>query len=139
MTDKLLKLNLESLRLGLLSSDRHYGKPLLIFNSASFCGYTKQLLSMQKIYEEGSVVPIALPTNEFGEQEPGDDIEISQYYQNKFGITFPVIKKTNLEHFLFETYSKPDWNFNKYLFDKDHNFVRKYGSDVPPEDVIKDV
>jgi glutathione peroxidase len=139
MTDKLLKLNLESLRLGLLSSDRHYGKPLLIFNSASFCGYTKQLLSMQKIYEEGSVVSIALPTNEFGDQEPGDDIEISQYYQNKFGITFPVIKKTNLEHFLFETYGKPDWNFNKYLFDKDHNFIRKYGSDVLPEDVIKDV
>jgi len=94
---------------------------------------------MQKIYEEGSVVPIALPTNEFGDQEPGDDIEISQYYQNKFGITFPVIKKTNLEHFLFETYGKPDWNFNKYLFDKDHNFIRKYGSDVLPEDVIKDV
>jgi|TARA_R110000803_G_scaffold40761_1_gene87762 glutathione peroxidase len=139
MTDKLLELNLESLRLGLLSSDRHYGKPLLIFNSASFCGYTKQLLSMQKIHEEGRVVPIALPTNEFGDQEPGDDIEISQYYQNKFGITFPVIKKTNLEHILFKTYGKPDWNFNKYLFDSKHNFVDRYDSKTLPEDVIKDV
>jgi len=139
MTDKLLELNLESLRLGLLSSDRYWNKPLLIFNSASQCGYTNQLSSMQKIYEQGAMVPIAVPTNEFGKQEPGDDIEISQYYQNKFSVTFPVVKKTNLEHKLFETYGKPTWNFNKYLFDKDHNFVKKYGSDVLPEDIIKDV
>mgnify|MGYP006235394243 FL=1 len=84
--DRLIELNLESLKLGLLSSDRYYNKPLLIFNSASFCGYTKQLTSMQQIYEQGQVVPIALPTNEFGGQEPGDNIEINQYYQNKFGI-----------------------------------------------------
>lgn len=94
---------------------------------------------MQKIYEQGSIVPIALPTNEFGKQEPGDDIEIGQYYQNKFSVTFPVVKKINLEHKLFETYGKPTWNFNKYLFNKDHNFVKKYGSDILPEDVIKNV
>lgn len=139
MTDKLLELNLESLRLGLLSSDRYWNKPLLIFNSASQCGYTDQLLSMQKIYEQGETVPVAVPTNEFGQQEPGDDIEISQYYQNKFSVTFPVVKKCDLEHELFKTYGRPNWNFNKYLFDNDHNFVKKYGSDVLPEDIIKDV
>ena len=139
MTDRLLKLDLESLRLGLLSSDRHYNKPLLIFNSASFCGYTKQLTSMQKIYEEGNVVPIALPTNEFGKQEPGDDIEISQYYENKFNVTFPVAKKTNLDHVVFQTYGIPKWNFEKYLFNKEHIFVKKYDSKALPEDIIKDV
>ena len=139
MTDKLLELNLESLRLGLLSSDRYYGKSLLIFNSASFCGYTKQLVSMQKIYEEGSVVPIALPTNEFGKQEPGDDIEVSQYYENKFNVSFPVCKKTDLNHVIFQTYGKPTWNFNKYLFDRHHNFVAKFDSAVSVAEVIKDV
>ena len=92
MTDKLLELNLESLRLGLLSSDRYWNKPLLIFNSASQCGYTDQLLSMQKIYEQGETVPVAVPTNEFGQQEPGDDIEISQYYQNKFSAVLYSIR-----------------------------------------------
>ena len=137
--DKLLEYNLESLKLGLLTSRRYWNRPLLVFNSASFCGYTKQLKSMQTIFENGKVVPIALPTNEFGGQEPGDDIEISQFYQNKFGITFPIIKKTDLGHTLFIKHGKPDWNFNKYLFDKEHNFVKKYNANILPEDVIKDV
>ena len=91
--DRLIELGLESLTLGLLSSDRYYKKPLIIFNSAGLCGFTKQLSAFQKIYEAGRVVPIALPTNEFGKQEPGDDIEISQFYQNKYGVTFPIAKK----------------------------------------------
>ncbi len=139
MTDKLLELNLESLHLGLLSSDRFYNKPLLIFNSASFCGFTSQLNSMQKIYEQKAVVPIALPTNEFGNQEPGDDFELLQYYKNKYKVTFPVIKKIDLEHNFFKTYGRPKWNFNKYLFNKEHNFIKRYDGNVLPEEVIKDV
>ena len=81
MQDKLLQLDLESLRLGLVSSLKYMNRPILVFNSASFCGFTKQIYDMQKVYEAGSVVPMALPTNEFGKQEPGDDIEISQYLQ----------------------------------------------------------
>jgi glutathione peroxidase len=139
MTDKLLELNLESLRLGLLSSERYYGKPLLIFNSASLCGFTNQLHSLQKIYESGKAVPIALPTNEFGKQEPGDDIEISQYYQNNYGVTFPVAKKTDLTHKIFQEYGKPSWNFNKYVFDRQHRFVKRYSSKTLPEDINLDV
>jgi glutathione peroxidase len=134
--DRLIELGLESLTLGLLSSDRYYNKPLIIFNSAGLCGFTKQLSAFQKIYEAGSVVPIALPTNEFGNQEPGDDIEISQFYQNKYGVTFPVAKKTDLEHTIFKQYGAPLWNFNKYLFDMDHVFVARYNSEILPEDVI---
>ncbi len=137
--DRLLELNLESLTLGLLSSERFYNKPLLLFNSASLCGFTEQLIDMQRIHLEGKVVPIAVPTNEFGMQEPGDDIEISQYYQNKFGITFPVIKKTDLTHILFEKYGKPTWNFNKYLFDSKHHFVKRFDAEVLPEEVTKNV
>ena len=139
MLDKLLKLNLESLTIGLLSSDRFFGRPLLIFNSASFCGYTEQLNEMQKIYEQGQIVPIALPTNEFGAQEPGDDIEINQHYKKKFNIDFPIIKKTNLDHVLFQKYGKPTWNFNKYLFDKNHVFIARYDEKANPIDVIKNV
>ena len=137
--DRLIELRLESLTLGLLSSDRYFKKPIIIFNSASLCGFTKQLISLQKIYESGKAVPIALPTNEFGQQEPGDDIEISQYYQNKYGVSFPIAKKTNLSHPIFEKYGVPTWNFNKYLFNENHIFVDRYESSALPEDILAKV
>ena len=139
MQDKLLQLNLESLRLGLVSSEKFINRPILVFNSASFCGSTKQIHDMQKVYEAGKVVPMALPTNEFGKQEPGDDIEISQYYESKFKVSFPVLKKTNLEHIIFIKHGKPTWNFNKYLFNSHHDFVARFDSNVPVSEVIKNV
>ena len=139
MQDKLLQLNLESLRLGLVSSEKFMNRPILVFNSASFCGFTKQIYDMQKVYEAGSVVPMALPTNEFRKQEPGDDIEISQYYESKFKVTFPVLKKTDLKHIIFTKHGQPTWNFNKYLFNKNHDFVARFDSNVPVTEVIKNV
>jgi|TARA_B100000035_G_C20602206_1_gene380214 glutathione peroxidase len=137
--DRLIDLGLESLQLGLLSSDRYYKKPLIIFNSAGLCGFTKQLIEFQEIYESAKAVPIALPTNEFGNQEPGDDIEISQFYQNKYGVTFPIAKKANLNHIVFEKHGTPSWNFNKYLFDKDHIFVNRFESTVLPKELLNHV
>ena len=137
--DRLIELRLESLSLGLLSSERYYDKPLIVFNSASLCGFTNQLHSLQKLYESGKAVPIALPTNEFGKQEPGDDIEINQYYQNNYNVTFPIVKKTDLTHIIFQKYGKPSWNFNKYVFDRQHRFVKRYDSKTLPEDINLDV
>lgn len=134
-----MKLGLESLTLGLLSSERYYNKSLIIFNSASLCGFTDQLLSLQKIYESGNAIPIALPTNVFGNQEPGDDIEINQHYQNNYGVTFPIAKKTDLTHNIFQQYGKPSWNFNKYVFDRQHRFVTRYDSKTLPEEIKLDV
>jgi glutathione peroxidase len=133
--DRLIDLDLESLKLGLLSSDRFFQKRLIIFNSASFCGFTEQLHEFEKIYQEGHIVPIAIPTNEFGKQEPGDNYEILQYYRTKFNITFPVCKKVKLDHNFFIKFGKPDWNFNKWLFDKNHKFVKKYASQISPIEV----
>lgn len=136
MSDKLLELDLESLKNGLLSSDRYYNVPLVIFNSASFCGFTQQLYDFQKLYESGKIVPIAIPTNEFGKQEPGDNYEIIQHYQKKYGITFPIVIKSDLSIKLFLKYGKPTWNFTKYLFDKEHNFVGIYENNVKPETLL---
>ena len=137
MNDKLLELELESLKNGLLFSGRFYKKPILIFNSASQCGFTKQFTDFQKLYEEGNIVPIALPTNEFGNQEPGDNYEIIQFYKTKYNVTFPICKKTDLTHKLFLLFGKPDWNFNKYLFDRSHNFIKKFNSDFNPRELLK--
>ena len=137
--DRLLELELESLKDGLLFSARFYNKPVVIFNSASQCGFTKQFAEFQVLYDEGNIVPIALPTNDFGGQEPGDNYEILQYCRTKYNVTFPVCKKTNLDHILFKTFGRPDWNFNKYLFDKKHNFVAKFDSNTSPEELLQHV
>ena len=137
--DRLLELELESLKDGLLFSARFYNKPVVIFNSASQCGFTKQFAEFQVLYDEGNIVPIALPTNDFGGQEPGDNYEILQYCRTKYNVTFPVCKKTNLDHILFKTFGRPDWNFNKYLFNKDHIFIDKFDSTTKPKELIDHV
>jgi glutathione peroxidase len=132
----IIDLDLESLKLGLLSSDRFWNKKLIIFNTASQCGFTKQLADFQKIYEEGRAVPIAVPTNNFGNQEPGDDYEIIQFAKNRYGITFPICKKTDTGHKFFQTFGTPDWNFNKYLFNEKHEFVKQFNAYTLPMDVL---
>lgn len=139
MTDKLLELELESLKDGLLFSGRFYNKPVVIFNSASQCGFTKQFADFQKLYEEGNIVPIALPTNEFGNQEPGDNYEITQFCKKKYSVSFPLCKKIDLTHKLFQRFGPPDWNFNKYLFDKNHDFVKKFDAYFDPKELLKHV
>jgi glutathione peroxidase len=137
MNDKLLELELESLKDGLLFSERFYKKPLVIFNSASQCGFIKQLEDFQQLYNEGKIIPIALPTNEFGGQEPGDNYEITQFYRTKYNVVFPICKKTDLTHKLFQIFGKPDWNFNKYLFDCNHNFIKKFDAYFEPKELLK--
>jgi glutathione peroxidase len=139
MNDKLLALELESLKDGLLFSGRFYKKPIVIFNSACQCGFTRQLEDFQRLYEEGKIIPIALPTNEFNNQEPGDNYEIIQFCRTQYNITFPVCKKTNLTHKLFQTFGLPDWNFNKYLFDSNHDFIKKFDAYFDPKELLKHV
>jgi glutathione peroxidase len=112
-------------------------KPILVFNSASLCGFTEQLSQFEELFQSGKATPIAIPTNDFGQQEPGNDEEIIKHYKDKFGVTFPVLAKADLEHPFFKTFGMPTWNFNKYLFDYQHNFVKQYESKVMPMDFVK--
>ena len=139
MKDNILELNLESLKDGLLFSDRFYKKPVVIFNSASQCGFIKQFGQFQTLYQEGNIVPVALPTNMFGGQEPGDNYELLQFCRTHYDVTFPVCKKTDLEHKVFKTFGTPDWNFNKYLLDKEHNFVKQFDAHFKPRDLLQHV
>ena len=132
----ILDLELESLKDGLLFSGRFHQKPIVIFNSASQCGFTKQFADFQKLYETGNIIPIALPTNEFGQQEPGDNYELLQFCKTNYSVSFPVCKKTNLDHILFQRFGKPDWNFNKYLFDKNHKFVKQFDAYFDPKELL---
>jgi glutathione peroxidase len=136
MEDKLARFDLQSLKYGLLTSAKFYNKSVVIFNSASLCGYSKQFLDFQQLYEEGNIVPIALPTNEFDCREPGDDYEIDQYCRIQYKISFPICQKTNFTHKLFETHGLPDWNFNKYLFNSRHVFIKKFDAKFDPKELL---
>ena len=100
------------------------GKNILIVNTASQCGYTKQYEDLQKIQSD-SVVVIGFPCNQFGNQEPGTTEEIKAFCTNIYGITFPISQKVEVNgpnaHIVYK-YCKENagvtnigWNFEKFL------------------------
>src|SRR5436190_13268160 len=109
------------------------GKKILIVNTASECGYTKQYADLQKlsVTYENKVVVIGFPANNFGQQEPGNDEEIIEFCTKNYSVTFPLAAKVSVKGKdmdpLFQwltTQSNPDftgdikWNFEKFLLDE---------------------
>lgn len=125
------------------------GKIVLIVNVASKCGYTSQyrdLESLYTTYKSQGLVIIGFPCNQFGKQEPGTDDEIASFCKRKYDITFPVLKKIEVNGpgsdpvYEFLT-SQPKgiwenrpirWNFEKFLVDKNGDIVERYVSPQNP-------
>ena len=109
------------------------GKVLLIVNTASFCGFTKQYDALQKVhakYEARGFAVIGVPSNDFGDQEPGSAKQIKEFCESKFGITFPMTEKSVVKgpnaiplyrwaKASLPTENEPKWNFHKILIGKD--------------------
>jgi glutathione peroxidase len=121
------------------------GKKILIVNTASQCGYTKQYEDMQKIQSD-SVVVIGFPCNQFGNQEPGTTEEIKSFCTNVYGITFPISQKVEVNgpnaHPVYK-YLKENagvtnigWNFEKFLVSADGS-ITHYPSSHQVLDIIK--
>jgi glutathione peroxidase len=123
------------------------GKVMLVVNTASFCGFTKQYAGLQSIwerYEAQGFVVIGVPSNDFGEQEPGSAAEIQQFCQGAFGVTFPLAGKQTVKgpgaHPFYQwaraalgERAAPRWNFHKYLVGRDGKLIAGYGSTVAPD------
>lgn len=122
------------------------GKVLMLVNTASFCGNTPQYGDLQVIYEKylakGFEV-LAFPANNFDNQEPGTNEEIKCFCHKEYRISFPLFGKISvrgenkhpLYHFLTKCGSFPDeveWNFQKYLVDREENVVSRYSHSVRP-------
>ena len=122
------------------------GKTLLLVNVASNCGFTKQYNDLQKLYEDfkdkGFTV-IGIPSNQFGNQEPGKNSEIKNFCETNFNITFPMTSKYDVKgdnaHPIYlwakETYGKstiPKWNFHKILINKNGEVEDTYASFTNP-------
>lgn len=129
----------------------HQGKALLIVNVASKCGLTPQYEGLEKLHEElkdrGFSV-IGVPSNQFGQQEPGSAEEIETFCSTTYGVTFPMLEKSDVNgenrHPLYERLTQvPDdeghsgdvrWNFEKFLVSPDGEIVGRFGPLVTPED-----
>lgn len=122
------------------------GRPLLVVNSASLCGFTRQYAGLQELwrrYEADGLVVIAVPSNDFGEQEPDSDGEIQSFCQGVFGVTFPIASKhpvVGAEAHPFYKWAAeamgpsgvPTWNFHKYLVGRDGQLVRSFSTKLSP-------
>jgi glutathione peroxidase len=131
------------------------GKVLLIVNTASQCGFTPQYGPLQELYEkyvERGLVVLGFPCDQFGHQEPGTEAEISEFCDSKFGVTFPMFSKVDVNgkdaHPLYAWLKSEKrgvlggaikWNFTKFLVDTEGNVVKRYGSTTGPADIAPDI
>lgn len=127
-----------------LSSFR--GRTLLIVNTASKCGFRRQFEGLESLYREcreRGLVVLGVPTNDFGNQEPGDDAAIFEAYRDGLHLTFPLTGKVRARgpdaHPFFAwavsvagPHAAPRWNFYKYLISGDGRLKAWFATPVRP-------
>ncbi len=121
------------------------GRPVLVVNTASRCGFTPQFAGLQELwtrYRARGLVVIGVPSNDFG-QEPGTGKEIAGFCSREFGVTFPMAASQSVRgaaaHPFYrwaasERRESPRWNFHKYLIGSDGRVVGSFPSEVGPTD-----
>lgn len=127
------------------------GKKVLIVNTASNCGYTGQYAELQELHEKwgDKLAIIAFPSNDFKEQEKANDDKIAQFCQINYGVTFPIAQKgvvikseeqQPIYRWLTDSRAngwnnhQPDWNFGKYIIDKQGILTHYFGPSISPLD-----
>jgi len=123
------------------------GKPILVINTASQCGFSGQLAGMEQLYTRygpRGLVVLAIPSNDFGGQEPGGAEEIMATAQGEYHATFPiaakqVVKGTEAHPFYrwtagLKPSDTPRWNFHKYLIGRDGNLAAVFPTATEPTD-----
>lgn len=132
------------------------GQVLLIVNTASKCGFTPQFTGLEAIYEkykdQGFAV-LGFPCNQFLNQDPGSEAEISSFCSLNYGVSFPMFAKIDVNgpgaHPLFQHLAaeapgllgshKIKWNFTKFLVSRDGRVLDRYAPTTKPEDLVKDI
>ena len=125
---------------------KYKGKTLLIVNVASKCGYTPQYKELQELHEKfgDKVTILGFPANNFGGQEPGDNLQIAEFCKANYGVTFQMFEKISVkgddQHALYKflkekTGSEPGWNFCKYIVKPDGT-VKFFNSKVKPLELV---
>jgi glutathione peroxidase len=132
------------------------GKPLLIVNTASACGFTPQFGGLEKLhqtYGDRGLVVLGFPCNQFGSQDKGSNEEIAAFCQKNHGVSFQMMSKIEVNgaqaHPLYQwlTAEAPGllgskaikWNFTKFLVGKDGRVIKRYAPQDAPEKLGKDI
>jgi glutathione peroxidase len=132
------------------------GKVLLIVNTASQCGFTSQYQGLQTLhdkYASRGLAVLGFPCNQFGQQEPGSATDIQSFCQTRFGVSFPLFEKVDVNganaHPLYQYLVKAapgifgtegiKWNFTKFLVDGSGNVVKRYPSTTEPKEIERDL
>lgn len=131
------------------SLETYKGRVVLIVNTASKCGLTPQYLGLDAIYRErkdrGFVV-LGFPANNFGDQEPGTNAQIAEFCSKNYSVSFPMYEKISVKgddiHPLYRLLtSMPEpiggeiqWNFDKFLVDREGKVVARFSPRTTPED-----
>lgn len=135
---------------------QYEGKPLLIVNTASACGFTPQFGGLEKLhqaYGARGLVVLGFPCNQFGSQDPGSNDEIASFCQLNYGVSFPMMGKIDVNgeqaHPLYQwlTAEAPGllgskavkWNFTKFLVGKDGRVIKRYAPQDAPEKLASDI
>lgn len=124
---------------------QYAGKVVLVVNTASYCGFTKQYEGLEALYakyQARGLVVLGFPSNDFGKQEPGSSKEIADFCFNTYGVKFPMFSKSVVSgsgrnplyaSLLKATGTSPQWNFHKYLVDRSGKGVTSFPSKVEPD------
>jgi len=139
-----------------ISLDKYKGRPVLIINVASKCGFTPQYKGLEELYlkyKDQGLEVIGFPCNQFGSQEPGTNSEIQQFCSLNYGVTFPVMAKVDVNGgnadplYNWLKSSAPGilgtemikWNFTKFLIGKDGNVIKRYAPNDEPEKIVTEI
>ena len=138
--------NFNDLDGSILKLSEYKDKVIVVVNVASQCGFTKQYEDMQEVwekYQQKGIVMLGVPSNDFGNQEPGNSEEIKNFCEAKFGITFPMTEKVSVKgenaHPFYkwakENYGNsavPKWNFHKIIIGKNGKIEDTFASITNP-------
>ncbi|MDY0346882.1 MAG: glutathione peroxidase [Acholeplasma sp.] len=161
---KLYDLSVKNAKEELVSLSKYKGKVILIFNSATKCGYTNQYEGLEALYEQYQKQGLEIldfPSNQFMNQAPGSNEELSNFCKLKFGTKFETFAKVDVNgddasplfqylrktikgdyptegsliNRLFRRNDKIKWNFTKFLIDREGNVIKRFAPSFKPEDI----
>ncbi len=135
---------------------QYQGKPMLIVNTASACGFTPQFAGLEelhKTYGKKGLVVLGFPCNQFGAQDAGSNDEIAEFCQLNYGVSFPMMAKIDVNggdaHPLYQWLSAEapgllgtkaiKWNFTKFLVGKDGQVLKRYAPTDTPKSMADDI
>ena len=127
--------------------DDFAGKPILVVNTASLCGYTPQYAGLQELwarFHDLGLTIVGVPSNDFGGQEPGTAADIMETTHRHYGVTFPLAAKAAVKGPAAHPFYKwaaaerpletPHWNFHKYLVGHEGRIAAVFPTQTEPTD-----